>query len=141
MVTYPGSFAGRLVRRPEVEYFAEQSVMISAEQNNQVLNRVCITNIGLAGVEFSLEFNYHSINDSVCLVIQTHVQDDQFNKDNPVVVESLILDNLFTIPHLLHSGVLTNNGVVIDTGNVLWCPGKLVYIFKLPIISIAGIAE
>jgi hypothetical protein len=139
MVSYPGSFAGRLVRRPEVEYFAEQSVVISAEQNNQVLNSICVTNIGLSGVDFNLEFDYQSLNDSVSLIIQTHVEDDQFNKDNPVVVESLMLDDLFTIPHLLHSGVLTNNGVVMDTGNVLWCPNKLVYTFKLPIISIAGI--
>ena len=56
MVNYPGSFAGRLVRRPEVEYFAEQSVVISAEQNTQVLNQVCVTGIGLDGVNFSLEF-------------------------------------------------------------------------------------
>lgn len=141
MVNYPGSFAGRLVRRPEVEYFAEQSVVISAEQNNQILNQICVTGIGLDGVNFSLEFDYHSLVDPVCLVIETYVQDDQFNKDNPVVVESLILDELFTIPHLLHSGVLTNNGQVLDTGNVLWCPDKLVYTFKLPIISIAGIVE
>jgi len=141
MVSYPGSFAGRLVRRPEVEYFAEQSVVILVEQDNQVLNHTCITNIGLDGVKFNLEFNYQSLNAPVCLTIKTHIQDDQFNKDNPVVVESLVLDDLFTIPHLLHSGVLTSNGIVVDTGNVLWCPGKLVYTFKLPIISVVKIAE
>lgn len=141
MVSYPGSFAGRLVRRPEVEYFAEQSVVISAEQNNQVLNQVCVNGIGLDGVNFSLEFNYQSLTEPVCLIIKPYVQDDQFNKDNPVVVEKLILDELFTIPHLLHGGILINNNTAVDTGNVLWCLGQLVYTFKLPLVSSAEIAK
>ena len=81
------------------------------------------------------------MNAPVCLTIKTYIQDDQFNKDNPVVVESLVLDDLFTIPHLLHGGVLTNNDIVMDTGNVLWCTGQLVYTFKLPLISIIGIVQ
>jgi len=136
MVNYPGSFSGRLVRRPEVEWATVQTVRVSAEQNGHNLTTEIITNIGVNGREFNLNFNYESLINPVHLVIATLVDDEQFNQDNPVVLEDLVLDALFTIPHFLHSGSLISNDVVVDTGNVLWCSGKLIYTFNLPIIRL-----
>jgi hypothetical protein len=139
MVTYSGSFAGRVVCRPEVDVPNKQTVMISVEQHDHVLASLLVTNITQQGVMFDLKFDYHTLVDSVRLIITTQIQDRQFNKDYPVAVESLVLDDIFTIPHLLHSATVIVDNTVLDTGNVLWCSGQLVYAFKLPLISVVGI--
>ena len=73
------------------------------------------------------------------MIIKTHHVNEQFNKDNPVVVTQLIIDDLFTIPHLTMSGKLIHNNQQLDTGNVLWQSGQLVYTFNLPMVSMGNI--
>jgi hypothetical protein len=115
--------------------------MLSVKQHNHVLASQLVTNITQQGTDFDLEFNYHTLTEPVCLIVTNQIQDQQFNKDYPVSVERLVLDKLFTIPHLLHSASLIVDGTVVDTGNVLWCTGQLVYTFKLPLISVIGIVQ
>ena len=141
MVTYPGSFAGYLVScpDPDIDYVAFQSVTISVQQNNQILSTKLIEQIDTTGQFFELPFNYNELTGNVQLIIETCHADNQFNKDNPVELVQLIIDDLFTIPRLLRAGKLMHNNRLLDTGNVLWHSGQLTYTFNLPISSITNI--
>jgi hypothetical protein len=141
MVTYPGSFAGQLVCKPdlEIDYIASQEVVVSVRQNNQILITKLIEKIDTIGQFFELPFNYNKLTGNVQLIIETYCVDDQFNKDNPVELAQLVIDDLFTIPHLLMAGNLMHNNQWLDTGNMLWQSGQLIYTFNLPISSMADI--
>ena len=137
-MTYPSSFAGHLVCQlnPDIDYVAVQSVVVSVWQNNQILTTKIVEGIGTTiGQFFELPFDYNNLTENVQLIIKTHHNNEQFNKDNPVVVTQLIIDDLFTIPHLTMSGKLIHNNQQLDTGNVLWQSGQLVYTFNLPMVS------
>jgi hypothetical protein len=137
MVTYPGSFAGHLVclPDPEINYIALQDVLISVRQQDKILSQVFVNKIDQIGQSFELSFDYISLNTTVQLIFETCNNNDQFNRDNPVIVTQLILDDLFTIPHFLGTGVLTEETTNSEPGNVLWKTGQLVYTFNLPLIS------
>jgi hypothetical protein len=141
MNVYPGSFAGHLICQsdPEIDYIACQDVVVSVCQNNQILATKLIENIDAIGQFFELPFSYAELTGNIQLIIDTHHANDQFNRDNPVVIDQLIVDDLFTMPHFLMSGNLMQSDQLMDTGNVLWQSGQLVYIFKLPIVSGIGI--
>ena len=143
MSRYPGSFAGHLTRQfnPELDYVADQDVVVSVQQNSQVLATKLIENIDTTGKFFELTFNYAELTGDIQLLINTHHTSDQFNKDNPVELDQLIVDDLFTMPHFLMSGKLMYSNQLLDIGNVLWQSGQLVYTFKLPIISGTGIID
>lgn len=138
MVAYPGSFAGHLISCPDpnIDYVAFQSVSISVRQNNRILSTKLIEKIGQF---FELPFNYNELTGNVQLIIETCHADNQFNKDNSVKLVQLIVDDLFTIPHLLMAGKLMHNNQLLDTGNMLWQSGQLIYTFNLPISSITNI--
>ena len=140
-MTYPGSFAGYLICQSdlEIDYIASQDVVISVQQNNQILATKLIKNIGTVGQFFELPFDYAELTGNIQLIIDTCHTNDQFNRDNPVVIDQLIIDDLFTMPHFLMSGKLMHSNQLLDTGNVLWRSGQLVYTFKLPIVSGVGI--
>jgi len=143
-VTYPGSFAGYLICSPdpEIDYIASQTVVVSVQQHNRVLATKLIEKIDVIGQFFELAFNYVELTGNIQLIIETHSVGNQFNKDNPITIDQLILDDLFTIPHLLMSGKLLNsNQQELDTGNVLWQSGQLIYTFNLPIVSNVGITN
>jgi hypothetical protein len=88
---------------------------------------------------FELIFNYAEPTGNIQLIFETYHTDNQFNKDNSVVLTQLTIDDLFTIPHLMMSGKLIHNDQLLDTGNALWQSGKLVYTFNLPIVSVTDI--
>jgi hypothetical protein len=141
MSGYPGSFAGHLTCQfnPELDYIATQDVVVSVQQDNQVLAIKLIEGIDTIGKFFELTFDYAELTGNIQLLIHTHHTDDQFNKDNPVELDQLIVDDLFTMPHFIMSGQLIYQDTLLDTGNVLWQSGRLVYTFELPIISGTGI--
>ena len=141
MSTYPGSFAGHLICQPDpdIDYTASQDVVVSVQQNNQILATKLIKNIDTVGQFFELLFDYAELTGNIQLIINTCHTDDQFNRDNPVVIDQLVVDDLFTMPHFLMSGNLMYSNQLLDTGNVLWRSGQLVYTFKLPIVSGVGI--
>jgi hypothetical protein len=143
MSTYPGSFAGHLICRPdpEIDYIACQDVVVSVQQNNQILATKSIKNIDTVGQFFELLFDYAEQTGNIQFIIDTCHANDQFNRDNPVEIDQLIIDDLFTMPHFLMSGMLMHSNQLVDTGNVLWRSGQLVYTFKLPIVSGVGIVK
>ena len=132
-----GSFAGHLECHsdPEIDYVASQDIIVSVQQNTQILAVTLVKDIDKIGQSFELIFNYAELTGNVQLLFETYHDDDQFNKDNPVTLTQLTIDDLFTIPHLMMSGKLTYNDQLLDTGNVIWQSGKLIYTFNLPIIS------
>lgn len=135
---YSGSVAGYLVSfpDPEIKYTACQTVSVSACQQNQILSQIIIENIDRNGQSFELLFDYMNLTIPVQLIFETYNSDDQFNRDNPITVTQLILDDLFTIPCLLETGILKdNNQDNYAAGNVLWRTGQLVYTFNLPLIN------
>jgi hypothetical protein len=95
MTTYPGSFAGHLVccPDPDIDYVAFQSVVISVQQNNRILVTKLIEKIDTIGQFFELPFNYNELTGNVQLTIETSHADNQFNKDNPVKLVQLIVDD------------------------------------------------
>lgn len=143
MSTYPGSFAGHLMCQPdpEIDYIASQDVVVSVQQNNQILATKLIRNIDTVGQFFELLFDYAELTGNIQFIIDTCHANDQFNRDNPVVIDQLIIDDLFTMPHFLMSGNLMQSDRLVDTGNVLWRSGQLVYTFKLPIVSGTGVVQ
>jgi hypothetical protein len=143
MSTYPGSFAGHLICQPDpdIDYTASQDVVVSVQQNNQILATKLIKNIDTVGQFFELLFDYAELTGNIQLIINTCHTNDQFNRDNPVVIDQLVVDDLFTMPHFLMSGNLMHSNQLLDTGNVLWRSGQLVYTFKLPIVSGAGVVN
>ena len=142
-MTYPSSFAGHLVCQsdPNIDYVTFQSVVVSVRQNNQILTNKIVEVIDKIGKFFELCFDYVNLNTPVQLIFETHNSDDQVNRDNPVIVTQVILDDLFTIPHLLCTGILKPEEQDNQCGNVLWRTGQLVYTFNLPLISGVRIIE
>jgi hypothetical protein len=134
---YPGSFAGHLVSipDPEIQYTTCQTALVSVRQQDQILSQTIIENIDCNGQSFELLFDYMNLTIPVQLIFETCNPDDQFNRDNPITVSQLILDDLFTVPHLLETGILKDNNQDNQAGNVLWETGQLVYTFNLPLIS------
>ena len=140
---YLGSFAGYLVSLPDpkINYTMCQAVLVSVCQQDQILSQIIIEDIDHSGQSFELCFDYLNLNTPVQLILQTHNSDDQINRDYPVIVTQLILDDLFTIPHFLCNGILKPEEQDNQCGNVLWRTGQLVYTFNLPLISGVGIIE
>lgn len=136
---YQGCIAGKLVciQSSDIDYVATQHVTVLIEQCGQTLVQKSISHIDLIGQLFELKFTYLNLTSPVQLIIESVSQDDQFNKDNPVMIVTLVLDDLFTIPRLLHNGKLYKTDQLIDTGNVLYQSGRLIYEFTLPIITTA----
>ena len=134
---YSGSIAGHLVSvsDPEITYTAHQTVTVMICQDDQILSQVLVDNIDQAGQAFELQFDYANLIMPIRLIFETFNTDDQFNRDNPITVTQLVLDDLFTIPHLLATGILVLELLATEPGNVLWKTGRLVYTFNLPIIS------
>lgn len=136
MVKHSGSFAGCLAcfPDPDITYKSSQSAMVSVRQQDQTLTQSLVNNINCGGQTFKLVFDYVNLIDSVQLVFETHVTDNQFNRDNPITVTKLLLDDLFRIPYILCTGTLlmTDDN---QSGNVLWKTGQLVYTFNLPLIG------
>ena len=140
---YLGSFAGYLVSLPdpEINYTMCQAVLVSVCQQDQILSQIIIEDIDHSGQSFELCFEYINLNTPVQLIFQTQNSDDQINRDYPVIVTQLILDDLFTIPHFLYNGILKPKEQDNQGGNVLYRTGQLVYTFNLPLISGARIIE
>lgn len=140
---YLGSFAGYLVSLPdpEINYTMCQAVLVSVCQQDQILSQIIIEDIDHSGQSFELCFEYINLNTPVQLIFQTQNSDDQINRDYPVIVTQLILDDLFTIPHFLCNGILKPKEQDNQGGNVLYRTGQLVYTFNLPLISGARIIE
>ena len=136
MVMYQGCIAGKLVcvPSPDIDYVSTQHVTVSIEQCAQQLAQVSMRYIDTVGQSFELKFTYVNLTNPVQLIIESVDQDEQFNKDNPVKILTLELDDLFTIPHLLYNGKLYKTTQLIDTGNTLYQSGRLIYEFKLPLI-------
>ena len=134
---YSGSFSGYLVSfpDPEINYTACQTVLVSVCQQDQILSQSIIENINCNEQSFELLFDYINLTVPVQLIFETHNHDDQFNRDNPITVTQLILDDLFTIPHFLYTGIVKAENQDNRPGNVLWKTGQLVYTFNLPLIS------
>ena len=134
---YSGSFAGCLVSFPdhEITYTAYQTILVSVQQQGQILTQTLIDNIDHVGQPFELLFDYINLVDPVQLIFETHSFNDQFNRDCPVTITQLVVDDLFTIPHFLNSGKFSDLLQEIDTGNVLWKTGKLVYTSNLPMCN------
>jgi hypothetical protein len=143
MVTYPGCFSGHLICRPdpEINYTAFQTVAVSVRQHNQILTTKLIEKIDVIGQFFELPFNYIKTTGTVQLLVETQCANDQFNKDNPIELAQLTVDDLFTIPHLVMLGKLMYNDQLLDIGNVLWQSGQLIYTFNLPIINTVKIIK
>lgn len=137
MLDYSGSISGILVSYPdqEINYIAHQAILVRVEQNHQILADKLINQIDSEGKLFEIQFNYNNLMDPIQLIFESHLTDDQINKDYPVSVKQLVVDDLFTVPGFLFSGKLIESGEVVDTGNVLWKFGKLVYNINLPVVS------
>jgi hypothetical protein len=136
MVMYQGCMAGKLVcvPSPDIDYVSTQNVTVSIEQCAQQLAQESIRHIDTVGQSFKLKFTYLNLTSPVQLIIESVDQDEQFHKDNPVKILTLVLDDLFTIPHLLHNGKLYKTTQLIDTGNTLYQFGRLIYEFNLPLV-------
>lgn len=117
-----------------------QSALVSVEQNREILASEIVTGIDQVGRQCCFDFVYDTLVDPVSLIIQSAVPNQQFNKDNPIVVTDLVLDELFEIPFLQHSFDLICDGEVIDQGNVLYRHGRLVLTLNLPLVSCTKIA-
>jgi hypothetical protein len=135
MTTYPGSFSGVIKTLPneDVDYTGSQCVYISVVQSAQVLASTVIYDINnIDESQFNLEFNYANVNDPCQLVFELR-GDETYNKDFPIEISKLEVDKLYLVPFLNYLGQVTVNDTVIDSGNVLWCTGKLVYNFLVPV--------
>ena len=140
---YQSCISGRLVcvPDPDIDYTATQTVKVSIEQNNQILVHELINCIDTSGQLFTLEFTYLDLINPLKLIVDNTSNKEQFNKDNPVELTTILLDDLFTLPHLLYSGQFYKDTQLIDTGNVLCQSGKLVYTIKLPMVTQANIVS
>lgn len=126
MVSYPGTFAGKISS-------TMQSVIVSVWQHNTCL---ASQHIDVAGQkDFVIDYNYVELHGSIILKITTTLA-DEICRNNPLTVDSLIVDQLFSIPHLPHQGkLIVDNVAQDDLGNCIWCAGELAYEFYLPMIS------
>lgn len=132
-----GSFSGILILRPAVDitYLSTQMVNVIVSQNNIILSKVQIKNIdNIVGQKFSITYEYQNFVNPIQLIIQSLVDDDQFNKDNPIELINLEIDNLYTIKKFTTYGAIMNkNNQCVDTGNYLYDTGQLVYTFNIPV--------
>lgn len=136
-----GCVSGKLVAVPDpvIDYIATQTIKVSVTQANQTLWTSCIDNIGTTSPSvFSAEYKYINLHDPVNLIFRTLVDNEQFNRDNPVQIINLEFDDIFTIPYITMSGKMCVNDVVIDTGNTIFCSGNLCYKFSLPVARMAN---
>jgi len=132
-----GSFRFTLTKIPfpNLSYEATQSVSVTVTQDQIILYQHVISGIGTNGLPCDLTFAYANLVDPVCLVIESAINNNQFNLDNPIQITHLVLDDLFGISFLNHSMELWQNDEVIDQGNVLYCTGKLRLTLGLPMIT------
>lgn len=140
---YQSCISGKLICVPEpgIDYTATQTVKILIEQDNQVLVQELINCIDTLGQLFTLEFTYLDLINPLKLIVDNSSNKEQFNKDNPVELTTIVLDDLFTLPHFLYSGQVYKHTQLIDTGNVLYQSGQLVYTIKLPMVTQANIVS
>lgn len=133
-MTHTSSFAVHLACQPDsdIDYVTCQSAVVSVRQHNEILATALVQKIDTHGQLLELCFNFEDLTAPVELIIETHTDHDQFNKDNPIAVTQLICDDLFTIPHWTMLGKLMHNNQLLDIGNVLWQSGQLTYTFVLP---------
>ena len=136
MVNYSGSFSGILVRNrdPEIDYDANQTILVKVQQDDLVLASRLIDQIDSVGKLFEIEFYYNNLISPIQLIFESCLPDDQFNRDNPVIVNKLLIDDLFSTPGVIYTGKLLADRQILDTGNVLWKSGQLVYSFILPML-------
>lgn len=100
LVTHTSSFAVHLACQPDsdIDYVACQSAVVSLRQHNQILATALVQKIDTHGQLLELCFDFEDLTAPVELIIETHHDHDQFNKDNPIAVTQLICDDLFTVP-------------------------------------------
>ena len=87
-----------------------------------------------------LDFTFKLDNTPIVLILKT---ENILIKDFCLVIDSMVLDDLFVIPRSWHSGVVydTNNNVTGDIGNTLYMPGSLRYQLSMPLIRNAEIVR
>jgi len=118
----------------DLDYSLPQSVIVSVEQNSQILFRQVIKNLNLKE-HIHIDFVYENLYDAVELIIESAVKKDQFNKDNPIELTDLVVDDMFGAKSLTFNMKLVVDQNIVDIGNTLYQTGKLIGVFKLPIIK------
>ena len=78
MVNYSGSFSGLLVRNrdPEIDYDANQTVLVKVQQDDLVLASRLIDQIDSVGKLFEIEFYYNNLISPIQLIFESCLPDD-----------------------------------------------------------------
>lgn len=137
MVDYSSSFSGTVLCKSacDVDHVANQTIQISVKQDAHVLASMLLDQIGPAEKSFEIQFYFGNLVSPVQLIFESVLSDEQFNSDHVLVINSLLVDDLFSIPGFIHNGQLIADNKILDTGNVLWRSGQLVYNLVLPMLS------
>jgi hypothetical protein len=132
-----GSFEFNLIKisRPDINYNVCQKILVKVKQNNTVLYSRLIDNIDSVGITCKIDFEYDNLSDPIKLILENSMNDDQFNRDNPVEISNLTLDDLFNIKKFEQNMHLIQDNQIIDKGNVLYLTGILQLKINLPIIK------
>jgi hypothetical protein len=126
-------FVLKKISQNNLTYSLTQSVTVTVVQNNQILAFKYIEKIDNC-VQVHVDFEVDHLCDTVELVIATVHNDDQYNRDNPIEVSNIIVDDLFGIPFFNHAFQLFDHqNRFVDKGNSLYQSGKLVLSLKMPI--------
>ena len=113
-------------------------VNIKIEQNNIECFKKQI-NLQEIHSDILIDFNFNLANSPLKIILETK---NILIKKFCLVINSILLDDLFMIPRITHSGKnYNNNSVGDDIGNTLYAPGTLIYQLTLPLISNVGIVK
>lgn len=135
MTSYPGSFSGSVMSMPVdgLDYAGKQTVYVFVKQAGKTLAEAILNNVNdLTESKFNLSFNYDNVVDPCQLIFELRGS-DTFNRDFPITISNLEVDELYQVDFLKYIGQVTVDGSILDTGNSLWCTGQLVYNFLIPV--------
>jgi hypothetical protein len=130
-----GSFEFDLIKisQSDLLYECNQKILICVKQSKIVLYSKLVNDVNSQGIKCKVCFEYNNLIDPIELILNNLENDDVFNKDNPVKIQNLIIDDLFTIKRFEHSMQLIQNNQVIDQGNLLYTTGILSLKIDLPV--------
>lgn len=143
MTNYPGSFAGSVKTIPSngVNYVSEQQVYICVKQSGLTLASLVLSNVDhLSESTFKIDFDYANVSNPCQLIFELR-GDEIYDRDFPIELCTLEVDELYLTPSLKYIGQVIVNDQVLDTGNTLWCTGKLVYNFLIPVSQMVFVRQ
>lgn len=118
----------------DLDYDLDQKVRLTVSQGSMVLSEQEIT-VTDTVTQHDINFVLVSHHQPVVFDISTVYDDPQFNLDNSVVIDGLILDGIFLIPRVIASGTMRCRGNDIVGTNTLFGTGSLRYELMLPFAS------